>query len=443
VSPRSSAEAPILRRTRRRLIAWSAGSTLVVLVVLGVAIYAAAATSLAATGTNQLKARLDEMRAATPLAGQTTIANTSGVNITTDPAQPGVVVGGAFSGTIAMVTGAGTPSMTATGGGPATESAVGTGTVSFSVDPALQAAAASGQTVVVETTMGSTPVRVLAGPVGGSGASSAVAVVIGDRTAELDTLRTLLVVLLGGGVLVLGASVVLGYVYAGRALVPIRDSLRRQREFTADASHELRTPLAITRTAVAALRAGRSDPAAVDRALDDLDAGTSRMASLVDDLLLLARTDAEAVELQLGEADLAQAAAEATESFEPLAAARDVRLVLDVQPAPVRGDQARLRQLAGILVDNAVRHSPEGGRVTIVVRPGATLVIEDEGVGIAPADVERVFERFWRAPDAPAGGTGLGLAIARWIAERHGGTIAAANRDGPPGARFTVRLPGT
>ena len=124
-----------------------------------------------------------------------------------------------------------------------------------------------------------------------------------------------------------------------------------------------------------------------------------------------------------------------------MAAAAGVRLALDLQPAPVRGDEARLRQLAGILVDNAIRHSPAGGRVTVTVRPGALLTVDDEGPGIAPEHLDRVFERFWRAPGAPAEGTGLGLAIARWIAERHGGSIHAENRSPGPGARFVVRIP--
>jgi signal transduction histidine kinase len=140
--------------------------------------------------------------------------------------------------------------------------------------------------------------------------------------------------------------------------------------------------------------------------------------------------------------DLANAAAEATESLEPVAAQRGVRLVLEVVPAPVRGDDARLRQLAAILVDNAIRHSPSGGRVTVTAGPGPWLSVEDEGPGIDPAHLDQVFERFWRAPDAPSGGTGLGLAIARWIAERHGGSIQASGRaGGQAGARFTVRLP--
>ena len=500
----AAGEAAVLRRTRLRLMAWSGGSTLLVLIVLGVAIYAAAASSLAASSTQQLEARLADLAPATVDVGGggAMFASGGSLVVTTDPSRPGVVFGGDLSGTIGIVTmvsansgvapapgvatalgpaagGADASSAAATGGG----SSSSTGTINLSgaslgpaggspgsaspllaaaalpgIAPSLLREAVAGQTVVLETSMSGTPVRVVVGPVGaatvvgtvtvpGGTDSVALGMVIGTRTAELDTLRTLLGVLVAGGLAVLAASVALGYVYAGRALVPIRDSLRRQREFTADASHELRTPLAITRAAADVLRRDRDDPAAVDRALDDLDAGTTRLASLVDDLLLLARADAGAAELSLADTDLALAAAEATEGLEPLAAARGVRLVLDIAPAPIRGDEARLRQLASILADNAIRHSPPGGRVVVTVRPGATLSVEDDGPGVAAEHLEQVFDRFWRAPGAPEGGTGLGLAIARWIVERHGGTIGAANRQadpsqpGTPGAVFTVHLP--
>jgi signal transduction histidine kinase len=465
---RREPEAPILRRTRWRLIAWSAGSTLVVLVVLGIAIYVATATSLAASAVKQLQGRITEMSNVTFSPGQVV---TTQFGVTSDPSQPGLVIGGDASGTIGFMVVAhaglspdgkdgsagGSP-----GGGPV--GPINTATVPLGsgatgalpvgpqlgvsgavldasqLDPAAQASLAAGETIIRETTIGTAQVRLIAAPLVVDG-RPATAIVIGDRNAEVDTLRTLLIVLLGGGVAVLAASVVVGYVYAGRALVPIRESLRRQREFAADASHELRTPLTITRAAIAELRRGRGDQATVDRALDDLDAGATRLELLVDDLLLLARTDADAVSITDGETDLALAAAEAAEAFESVAAAAGVRLVLDVEPAPVRGDEARLRQLAGILLDNAIRHSPAGGRVTLTVRPGARLTVDDEGPGLDPANLEHVFERFWRAPGAPAGGTGLGLAIARWIAERHRGTVSAENRVPGPGARFVVTVP--
>jgi two-component system sensor histidine kinase BaeS len=163
----------------------------------------------------------------------------------------------------------------------------------------------------------------------------------------------------------------------------------------------------------------------------------------VDELLLLARTDSGSVDLDLAPADLGEVVLDAAGSLSTLAERAGVRLVVDAAPARLRGDAARLRQLLTILVDNAVRHSPAGGEVRITAQPGTpahVLRVDDPGPGIRPEDLPHVFDRFWRAPDAPAGGTGLGLAIAAWIVERHGGAITAANRPAG-GARFEVRLP--
>ena len=167
------------------------------------------------------------------------------------------------------------------------------------------------------------------------------------------------------------------------------------------------------------------------------------MGSLVEQLLLLARTDSDALELEIGQADLAEEAADALAGFSPVAASKQVELRLDVEPAPLRGDRFRLRQLVGILVDNAVRHAPTDGEVNVTVRERsgrATLTVEDNGPGIRAEDIPRVFDRFWRAADAPEGGSGLGLAIAAWIVDRHGGRIRAENRPGG-GARFTAEIP--
>jgi two-component system sensor histidine kinase BaeS len=141
--------------------------------------------------------------------------------------------------------------------------------------------------------------------------------------------------------------------------------------------------------------------------------------------------------------DLADVAVEASGSLTAVAAGRGVAVVVDPLPAAVTGDPLRLRQLVTILVDNAVAHTPAGGSVTVRVRAEgdmAVLAVEDGGPGIRSEDLPHVFERFWRADDAPSGGTGLGLAIAAWIVERHGGRIAAVNRP-EGGARFEARVP--
>jgi signal transduction histidine kinase len=167
------------------------------------------------------------------------------------------------------------------------------------------------------------------------------------------------------------------------------------------------------------------------------------MTALVEDMLLLARTDSGVVEIDCVPVDLGDIAADATSMLTTLGQERNVNVILNPLPAPLRGDPLRLRQLVTILVDNAIRHSPAGATVEVLVGTepgGAVLQVDDHGSGIKPEDLPRLFDRFWRADNAPAGGTGLGLAIARWIAEQHGGTIGAAN--GPEGgASFWVRLP--
>jgi signal transduction histidine kinase len=274
---------------------------------------------------------------------------------------------------------------------------------------------------------------------------------VGDRSAEERTLRILVLVLIvGGGVALLIASGV-GAAYANRALVPIRrslaaqrEALRRQREFAADASHELRTPLTVIRASVEDLERHGSEPgASVGTALADIRDEVDHLTAMVGDLLLLARSDSGAVELERQPVDLGDIASLGAGALAKVAAERRVSVTIDPEPAELRGDPARLRQLVMILVDNAVRHAPDGGSVQVRVRvdgPDATPVVDDDGPGIRAEDLPRVFDRFYRAAGASSQGTGLGLAIAAWVVERHGGLISASH--GPSGgARFTVRLP--
>ena len=273
---------------------------------------------------------------------------------------------------------------------------------------------------------------------------------IQDRSAELKTLDAIRTVLLVGGLVVVLVAFGFGGFYARRALVPIRESLvqqraalRRQREFAADASHELRTPLTVIRSSVEHLRRNRAESSAASEALDDIDAEVGHLTSLVEDLLLLARSDSGAISLTRLPVDLGDIAADGAGALVKTAAARGVQLGLDPEPAMVEGDHARLRQLTVILVDNAIRHTPRGGSVRVRIRGDrreAILEVDDDGPGIRPDDMAHVFERFWRAPGAAAGGTGLGLAIAKSIVDLHDGRITADNR-AEGGARFTIRLP--
>jgi two-component system sensor histidine kinase CiaH len=425
-------DARMVRAVGRRLVAWAAGTTLLVLVVLAVALYGSVSGSLEASGISQLEARAETLRGAVEGPGP-------GGGPGPRPGQDDLPTGYLFGGTFALIL--------ATNGDvlaprdPSLPSGLPART-------SLEAAKASGRNVSVGRVQ-ETPVRILTVPAE-SRIGTVYLQVFQDRTAEQRTLETLLTVLLAGGLVVVLVAAGVGALYSRRALVPIRESLaaqrgalRRQREFAADASHELRTPLTVIKASVEHLRRHREEPVArVGDALDDIGAEVDHLTRLVDDLLLLARSDSGAVTLERQPVDLGDVAADAASSLAGPARERGVAVSVDPEPATVIGDPARLRQLVFILVDNAIAHSPRGGAVRATVTAGvsATLTVEDGGRGLREEDLPRLFERFWRGSGAPPGGAGLGLAIAAWIVESHGGTIRAENR-ASGGARFIVDIP--
>lgn len=421
-------DASLLRRTWRRLILWSGGITLAILLVLGGAIYLTVDRSLSDSTGQRLQSRADQ------IAGF--INRAPGQDASLGPQlQTGIVFGGPNSGTLAMVIGPANESVGPQNGG--------LNGLSGLPDMVAVAAARTGQTDVRQTIVEGTPIQLVTEPVIRNGETYVIQV-IADRTAEARALQYLLIVLVVGGIGAIALSMAGGAFYARRALVPIRDSLRRQREFAADASHELRTPLAVVRGSVEhLLRHPASTISDQHETLEDMKAETDHLTELVDALLLLARADSGAIELDHQPVDLGDVTTTALEPLAGIAAAHGVTLRLDARPTPAIGDALRIRQLVTILVDNAIQHSPAGGVVTVVTEPvgdRALVSVTDEGHGIRPEDLPRVFERFWRAPDAPSGGAGLGLSIARWIVERHGGTIEATS-PAAGGAHFEVTLP--
>jgi signal transduction histidine kinase len=434
--PEPTTDAALVRRVRWRLLAWSSGSTLVVLLVLGSVLYAAVAGSLAKAATDQLYGRATSVvaNAVNSFAGPyPAIGPPAFQGVTQIDGQPGLVIGGPASGTVATLTQVNGPDIGA--GAPGDQL----------VDKAaLEAVSQTGQSSVTEATIAGVSWRVLTLPVT-TPTGTMLVQILGDRSDEQRTLSVLLIVLIAGGLVAVAASVGVGWLYAERALVPIRVAMRRQREFAADASHELRTPLTVIRSSVEHLRRNRGEPStASTEALDDIDAEVGYLTALVEDLLLLARSDSGAITLARSPVDLGDVAADGAGALVKTAETRGVHLSLDPEPAIVSGDSARLRQLIVILVDNAVRHTPRGGSVLVRVRTEgreAVAEVEDDGPGIRPEDMPRVFERFWRAPGSAGGGTGLGLAIARSIVDLHEGRISVTNRP-EGGARFTVRLPG-
>lgn len=273
-----------------------------------------------------------------------------------------------------------------------------------------------------------------------------VVVALADAAGIERQYARLLEALLVAGLLALVPVVAGGYWLSGISARPVEEALERMRRFTADAAHELRTPVAVIRgRSELALEQAR-EPSAYVAALDEIAREGERLGRIVDDLLLLARADAGERPLARERLFLDDLASDALRAASVLARRHGVQIQMgDYEEAPVIGDAALLRQLLLILLDNAIKFSPAGGRVRLDVRRAdgrASVSVSDEGIGIAAADLPHVFERFFRADAARgrAGGAGLGLSIARWIAEAHGARIEVASEVGK-GSRFTVAFP--
>ena len=230
----------------------------------------------------------------------------------------------------------------------------------------------------------------------------------------------------------------------------LETSFAALRRFVADASHELKTPLTVMRAGV---ERALTDPRTAPEALGPLDetlAEVRRMTELVDALLTLARVDEGRLELHTVPVDLVALVAEVYETGQMLGEEAGLTVVLEQPDGPVEAevDAGRVRQLLMNLLGNAVKYTPAGGTIwlTLTATPEtATVAVRDTGIGIAPGDVGRVFDRFWRADPARSRtgerpGIGLGLSIGKWIAEAHGGSLAVTSRPGR-GSTFTVSIP--
>ena len=252
-------------------------------------------------------------------------------------------------------------------------------------------------------------------------------------------------------VFILIASVV-GYFMARRAMIPIVEAYARQQEFVADASHELRTPLSVVTSSIEVIEMEEKDNMSDFgyKVLLDMKDEVRSMTKLLGDLLTLARSDSGLHQLQYEIFDFSIVVEQIIKSIQTLANTRKVEIFLDAPISlPVNGDKERLRQLVYILLDNAVKFTPNGEvKISLInnaidQQRNLCIKVQDTGIGILPAQIERMFDRFYQGDKSRSretGGAGLGLAIAKWIVEAHRGKIEVSSNP-EKGTMFIVLIP--
>jgi heavy metal sensor kinase len=229
----------------------------------------------------------------------------------------------------------------------------------------------------------------------------------------------------------------------------LESSVRRIKQFTADASHELRAPVSLIRTTAEVALQKRDRPASeYFEALEEILEESERTSQVVDSLMLLARADAGKESLECVAVDACAVVAGAAEQGEKLARIQGLKfaVVLPDSPVPIEADYDALRRALLILIDNSVKYTPEGGSVNVRLETKngfAVASVVDTGIGITDADLAHIFDRFWRADRARSrgqGGAGLGLSIAKWIVEMHRGSIDVESEP-RRGSTFHLRVP--
>lgn len=265
-----------------------------------------------------------------------------------------------------------------------------------------------------------------------------------DMSMEQATLQELmgsyLQIGLAALILLLGVSILL----ARWATRPVARAWRQQRQFLSDASHELKTPLTVILSNAELLEAAPLDSRPA-RWADNIHSEAKQMKSLVEEMLTLARADNAVPTAVMGSVSLSDLATDCVLAFEPVAFEAGKPLESDISPdVAVTGDADKLRQLIGVLLDNAIKYGRAGGTITLTLRRTdrqARLTVSNPGDPIPPDQLSRLFERFYRA-DASRGeqsGFGLGLPIAAAIASEHKGTLKAESD--PASTRFLFTMP--
>jgi signal transduction histidine kinase len=263
--------------------------------------------------------------------------------------------------------------------------------------------------------------------------------------AYLNTLRLLFFLGLPFVMLLVGGA---SWWLAGLAMRPIYESYHQMQQFTSDAAHEFRTPLAVIHTTVEDTRLAEELPE-VNQNLDIIERQNSRLSRLVKDLLLICRIEQQQILTQLQSCCLNDLIGDLVEELAGFAVVAEVDLKLEIRASRdivILGDEVQLYRMVTNLITNAIHYTPPGGLILAILDSTdkeAVIQVQDTGVGIAPGEQARIFDRFYRVQSdrsRATGGAGLGLSIAAAIAVAHQGSIQVQSELGK-GSTFTIRLP--
>lgn len=271
-----------------------------------------------------------------------------------------------------------------------------------------------------------------------------------DVTAIYNGLRKSTLLLGAFSVVAFFFATLAGYLMSGKAIVPLKIAYEKQRQFAADASHELRTPLSVIMSSVDVLQNDQQNASPfIKQVLEDMKDEIKKMAKLVSDLLLVARSDNQGVKISKESFLLTDVVRQVLRKIQPLADHKQIKLYFSEKNSVVLyADLQRMKQLLFILIDNAIKYTTEKGMVTVkldqTTNTGVVkILVSDTGIGIPDEDQSLIFDRFYRADKArsrESGGTGLGLAIAKGIVDLHHGEIKVESKVGS-GSTFIVVLP--
>ena len=279
----------------------------------------------------------------------------------------------------------------------------------------------------------------------GRSGTTYVAVAVGQRPNIREQYAGLIGIFGAAALAALVMVTLGGFLLARQSTVPVERSMEQMRRFMADAAHELRTPVTILRTRTEVALSQPREATGDTAAFQAIERETERLGGIVGDLLTLARADSGERQVVHGPLYLDDVVSQAVGSARTLAERKGVALAVgSFEEAQIVGDAGLVERLVLIVLDNAIKYTPEGGRVQLDVtaRDGKrSVIVTDTGIGIPADQLPRIFERFYRGDRArsQAEGAGLGLPIARWIADRHGARISVASD--PTGTRVEIDFP--